>query len=62
LAYVLGRCALTFLKAPKSGMDMFRGWLFHGKIKRLDVAEYVNEEQKKNLLRKALKKISSGFI
>jgi len=44
--YALGRCALTFFKSPKAGIDMFRGWLLHRDVERLDVADWVNQIQK----------------
>jgi len=45
--YVFGRCFLTFFKSPRAGFEMLWGWLRHKDVKRLDVANYVNEMQKK---------------
>ena len=44
--YALGRCALTFVKSPKAGLNMFWGWLLHKDVKRLDIADWVNRMQK----------------
>ena len=45
--YVLGRCFLTFFKSPKAGLSMFWGWARHENAKHLDVADWVNQMQKK---------------
>jgi len=44
--YALGRCALTFFKSPKAGLNMFLGWLPHKDVRSLDVADWVNLMQK----------------
>ena len=45
--YALGRCALTFLESPKAGLIMFWEFIRHNNVKRLDIAEWVNQMQKK---------------
>jgi glycosyltransferase involved in cell wall biosynthesis len=54
--YALGRCALTFFKSPKAGVNMFLGWLLHKNIRRLDIADWVNQWQK-NLFWKRVRTI-----
>lgn len=54
--YALGRCALTFFKSPKAGVNMFLGWLLHKNIRRLDIADWVNQLQK-NLFWKRVRTI-----
>ena len=54
--YVLGRCVLTFLKSPKSGWNMFWGWVLHKDVKRLEIADWVNHMQK-NMFWKRVKAI-----
>ena len=44
--YGLGRCVLTFLKNPKAGLNLFLGWLLHEDVRRLDIADWVNQMQK----------------
>jgi hypothetical protein len=56
--YALGRVALTFLRGHfKAGLAMLQGYLLH--VKRLDVADWVGQYQKRNFW-KRLKKILSG--
>ncbi len=51
--YALGRCARMTLRSPRTGMNMLKGWLFHKGVKRLDdVADWVNQHQKKIFWRK----------
>ena len=47
--YALGRCIRVFLHSPGSGMDMFRGFVLHSGVERLDVAPWVNNYQRKKL-------------
>ena len=54
--YALGRCTLTFFKSPKAGVNMFLGWLLHKNIRRLDIADWVNQWQK-NLFWKRVRTI-----
>ena len=58
--YVLGRCALTFLKSPKAGLSMFWDWLRHENVERLDVADWVNKTQKKRFWRRFWQIIKHG--
>ena len=53
--YASGRCVLTFFKSPKAGIEMFWGWLRHKDVKRLDVADFVNEMQKKRFWGRVLR-------
>lgn len=46
--HALGRCFLTFFKSPRAGIEMLWGWLRHKDVKRLDVADFVNEMQHKS--------------
>lgn len=59
-AYVLGRSFLTFLKSPKAGMSMFWGWFRHNDIERLDIAEWVNQMQKRKIFERFLQIIRHG--
>jgi glycosyltransferase involved in cell wall biosynthesis len=52
--YALGRCVLTFFKSPKAGLGMFLGWLLHKNVKRLDIADWVNQMQKKRFWKRVL--------
>lgn len=45
--YALGRCFLTFSKNPRSGLSMFWNWIFHKNVKKLDIADWINQHQKK---------------
>ncbi|UCG45398.1 MAG: glycosyltransferase family 2 protein [Candidatus Bathyarchaeota archaeon] len=45
--YALGRCVLTYLKDPKAGLNMLRGWLVHQGVDRCEFADWVNQMQKK---------------
>ena len=45
--YALCRCFLTLFKSPIAGIEMLWGWIRHKDLKRLDVADFVNEMQKK---------------
>ena len=49
--YALGRCTLMFLKKPKLGLLMFRGYLSRD-IEKLDVAQWVTQYQRKVLWRR----------
>jgi len=51
--YVLYRCLLTFLKSPKAGLSMFWGWFRHKDVQRLDIADWVNQMQKKRFWSRA---------
>lgn len=44
--YVLGRCFLAFQKSPKIGFKIFLGWLRHKDVRRMDIADWVNQRQK----------------
>jgi len=56
--YALGRVALTFLRGYfKASLAMLQGYLFN--VKRLDVADWVNQYQKRTLW-KRLKEVLSG--
>ena len=52
--YALGRCVLTFFKSPKSGVEMFWGWLLHKGVKKFDIADWVNQMQKKMFRKRVL--------
>lgn len=55
VTYTLGRVTLTFLRGHfKASLAMLQGYLFN--VERLDVAEWVNQYQKRTLL-KRLKEI-----
>ncbi|MEM2914040.1 MAG: glycosyltransferase family 2 protein [Candidatus Bathyarchaeia archaeon] len=59
--YALGRCLRTLMRNPKTGLNMLKGWLFHKGVKRLDdVADWVNQYQKKIFWQKA-KNLLGGF-
>jgi len=45
--YALGRCVLTSVDNPKAGLNMLIGWLSHEYVDRLDIADWVNQMQKK---------------
>lgn len=47
--FAIGRSALMFLRSPKAGLSMFLGWVRHKEVRRLDVADYVNQMQKQQL-------------
>lgn len=44
--YALGRCVRVFLRSPSSGLDMFMGFVLHKNIEQLDVAPWVNRQQR----------------
>lgn len=45
--YALGRCFLTFSKNPRSGLSMLWNWILHKDVKKLDIAHWINQHQKK---------------
>jgi len=58
--YALGRCFLTFFKSPKAGIKMLWGWLRHKDVKRLDVADFVNDMQSKRFWGRVLGVLKRG--
>ena len=58
--YALGRCVLTFFKSPKAGRGMFWGWLLHKNVKRLDIADWVNQMQKNEFWKRVQTVIKRG--
>jgi len=58
--YALGRCVLTFFKSPKAGWSMFWGWLLHKNVKRLDIADWINQLQKNLFWKRAQTIIKRG--
>ena len=58
--YALGRCVLTFFKNPKAGGSMFWGWLLHKDVNRLDIADWVNQMQKKKFWKRVWTVIRRG--
>ncbi|MDA4124595.1 MAG: glycosyltransferase family 2 protein [Thaumarchaeota archaeon] len=51
--YALGRCALLARRSPRSAVQMFAGYLGHGGVKRLDVADWVGRSQRRTLVNRA---------
>lgn len=58
--YVLFRSSITALRSPEAGIKMFVGWLRPGNVARLDVADYVNEFQRKMFWDRFFQIIRSG--
>jgi len=58
--YALGRCLLTFIKSPKAGLNMFWGWVKHEDVERTDIAEWVNQMQKREFWRKVCEIVKCG--
>ena len=58
--YDLGRCLLNFLKSPKAGLAMLWGYVRHRDVERLDIADWVNETQKKRFWRRVWQIIKRG--
>jgi len=58
--YALGRCILTFLKSPKAGLSMFWNWFKHEDVERLDIADWVNNMQKKRFWSRVWRIIKHG--
>jgi len=58
--YAIGRLAATFFKSPKAGLRMFWGWFHHKGVRRLDVADYVNQMQKNQFWKVVWNFIKSG--
>lgn len=58
--YALGRCVLTFFNNPKAGISMFFNWLLHKNVKRLDISEWVKQEQRKIFWKKVKNIIKSA--
>jgi glycosyltransferase involved in cell wall biosynthesis len=44
--YALGRIFVTFLKSPRTALNMLLGWFLHIGVKRLDVADWVGQMQR----------------
>lgn len=57
--YALGRCFITFLKNPRSGLSMFGNWIFHRNVEKLDIADWVNNHQKKTFWKKTCSFLSA---
>lgn len=58
--YALGRCALTFLKSPRAGLTMFWEFIRHENVERLDVADWVNQMQKRRFWSRVWRIIKHG--
>jgi hypothetical protein len=58
--YALGRITLTFFKNPKAGIYMLFGWLFHDDVKKLDVADWVNQKQKNQFWKRVWSIVKRG--
>jgi glycosyltransferase involved in cell wall biosynthesis len=50
--YALGRCVLTFIRNPKAGLSMFSNWVLHKNVRKLDISEWVKQDQRKTFWKK----------
>ena len=58
--YAMERCLGSFAKSPKMGLSMFWGWIRHKGVQRLDIADWVNQMQKKRFWSKVCSMIKHG--
>lgn len=56
--YALRNCFLIFLKSPKAGFRMFKGWIVHKNVRRLDIADWVNQYQKRRFWKRVKETLS----
>ena len=58
--HVLARCIIIGLKSPRLGTHMLWGWIGHKDVKRSDVADWVNQMQKKQFWRRVWRIVKYG--